>query len=300
MNFTLPETQEQMYSSLQTIFNFYRVQRAQPFSITLPAISLPRIPVTQMTDSQLNDVAEILINAEHEEFLAKKRESVQEKIREYTEMLNAFPTQKEVDEQKIIDSYNLSRQKIVNTSIKNGLANTSVELSKLAELEENKNKKIIELTEKYTEKETLYNAKIASLTTTLNDLQNRYENYYNMKKIQKIQELKDKEEQNIIELKKYNCSLEEKEKRYVNYVTLTKANLKLRQTEINSTPLTKEDLINLGYYEDVMKCVCYYYDKFSPVNAYQLIARDVKVIQYLDDFYAQVLRLYEARIDLNS
>ena len=48
----------------------------------------------------------------------------------------------------------------------------------------------------------------------------------------------------------------------------------------------------MGYYQDVIDCVCAYYDTLSAVAAYQGIAHDTRAAIYLEDYYANVVYMY--------
>ena len=69
---------------------------------------------------------------------------------------------------------------------------------------------------------------------------------------------------------KYNTSLEEKEMRSKNSNLSANASLTLKYLEIRSKSFSKEDLVNIGYYEQVIKCVCAYYNTITDkIVAYQ-------------------------------
>ena len=51
----------------------------------------------------------------------------------------------------------------------------------------------------------------------------------------------------------------------------------------------------MGYYEDIMRCVCGYYDILTAVNAYQDILNEQKLSIYLDDYYESLVYMYKMR-----
>ena len=95
-----------------------------------------------------------------------------------------------------------------------------------------------------------------------------------------------------MEVFKYNNGLDEKEQRYLNTIKQTKASLKLRYMDISTGEFTKDQLVEMGYYADVVKCVCGYFDRLDPYTAFQDIASEKKLAIYLDDYYQNVIYTY--------
>ena len=68
--------------------------------------------------------------------------------------------------------------------------------------------------------------------------------------------------------------------------------------EINTQFFTKDQLVEMGYYKDVITCVSGYYDRLSALSAYQDITNETGLITYLDDFYESVVYMYRVRAGL--
>jgi len=68
--------------------------------------------------------------------------------------------------------------------------------------------------------------------------------------------------------------------------------------EIAEVSFSKDQLVNMGYYEDVILCVGAYYDTLSSANAYQDFKNEDKLVMYLDDYYQNMLYLYKTRAGL--
>ena len=62
--------------------------------------------------------------------------------------------------------------------------------------------------------------------------------------------------------------------------------------EINSNNLSKDQLIEMGYYTDVINCVCAYYDTLDALTAWRTIVNDAKVAVYLEEYYSQIVYMY--------
>ena len=105
----------------------------------------------------------------------------------------------------------------------------------------------------------------------------------------KALDLKDEQDKIEREVFKYNNNLDEREKRYNNSLQQTYANLKIRLLELSGREFSKEELVEMGYYRDVVNCVTAYYDSFSATVAYNDYARDTTLPIYLDDMYENIL-----------
>ena len=73
----------------------------------------------------------------------------------------------------------------------------------------------------------------------------------------------------------------------------TKNSLWLRYLDISSGEFTKDQLTDMGYYRDVIKCVTSYYDTLEPLEAYQDITAEKELAIYLDDYYQNVIYTYK-------
>ena len=100
------------------------------------------------------------------------------------------------------------------------------------------------------------------------------------------------------EVFKYNNGILEKETRYRNTIKQAEATLKLQFLEISMGEYTKDQLVDMGYYQDVIDCVTSYYDKFSAAEAFQKITDEKKLAVYLDDMYAEVIYAYRSKAGL--
>ena len=83
--------------------------------------------------------------------------------------------------------------------------------------------------------------------------------------------------------------------RYDNSIKETKCSLKLRFLDISSGEFTHDQLVKMGYYEDVIRCVCGYYDTLSAGDAYFDISSERKLAIYLDEYYTEIVYTYKLR-----
>ncbi|MBQ8426573.1 MAG: hypothetical protein IJX16_02300 [Clostridia bacterium] len=59
--------------------------------------------------------------------------------------------------------------------------------------------------------------------------------------------------------------------------------------------MTKEELVDVGYYDDALDCVFAYYNTLSPLAAYQDIVQEQRLMVFLDDYYQDTVYVYKLR-----
>jgi len=111
----------------------------------------------------------------------------------------------------------------------------------------------------------------------------------------KITELTEAQQEKIREVFKYNNGLTEKEQRYQNTIKQTNASLLLKFMSLRQGEFTKDELVEMGYYKDVIACVCNYYDTLDTLTAAQQITHDQDIPIYLDHYYETIVYMYTQR-----
>lgn len=126
----------------------------------------------------------------------------------------------------------------------------------------------------------------------------RFNDVFLAEKAQKTIEINDEEQALIRDLFKYNNGLDEKEQRYANVIKQTNANLEIKYLQVESNYFGKDQLIEMGYYEDAIDCVCAYYDLLPPADAFGDIKTESKLMIYLDEYYQTLVYMYKTRAGL--
>ena len=292
MQFNLPNTKEEMYQILNDLFYYYRVQREGFEEVNLIELNLPRLEYEEQSEEQLVQTATTLLSAKHESEKKKYQEEIDLKVLELNKKIALLEENAVKQIEEITTMYAESIEKVENQAVKAGLINSSIVADKTAVLEEGKNQKIALITQEKDEKVSSILSEIESLNSKKENA-NDYFNEIHQKEIDaKVIELKDKAAQKKMEVFKYNNSLDEKEQRYSNSIKETKCSLKLRFLDISSGEYTKDQLIEMGYYDDVMKCVSGYYNKLEPLTAYQDMLAEKKLCIYLEDYYETFVHSY--------
>lgn len=295
MTFTNPTTADEMYATLQQIFYFYRIKKEPYSGVTLVPLEIDRLTFTPLTDEQLLAKAATLTAAKNEEYLLERKSELSGKISAAEDKLEAYPAEKAALKKSINARYDASEKKIKLDSVKKGMAESTAVLNKLTELEAKRNAELKTADDDYAALTVKANEKIAALTSELNGLETSTAAYFEKRKQEKYAELKDAQEKTLRDVKKYNNALEEKEQRYDNFIAQTNASLQLRYMELRSEGFTKDQLIEMGYYTDAINCVCAYYDTLEALPAARAIAKDSKLCVYLDDFYEDIVYMYQTR-----
>ena len=298
MQFNLPTTQTEMYTLLNELFHFYRITRAGYSGTTLEAIQLNRMSYEKPTDTQIYSIAQTLVDAEHKREIKEKKSKIESDIIQYTKKISALEsdTVKAIENVKAL--YKESVEKVEAQAVKNGLIYTDSVMSKISELEEKKNEKILALNASKNEKTSDYNSIIIGFQSQLNALESAYSEIHEADVQKKVEELKEQYAKTEREVFKYNNALDEKEKRNQNSIAQANAMLELEFLKISAGEFTKDQLVEMGYYEDVVKCVCGYYDRLDGLTAFQQISSDKKVPIYLDDYYQNIVYMYKSKSGL--
>ena len=295
MQFNLPTTKEQMYVILNDLFNYYRIQRPMYEPEEQKGLELEKMEYHPKTESELRAMAEIILASQEErEVLALKKE-VDAEINQLQQKQNVVQSNYLSAVEKVNELYSASIEKVKAQATANGLINSSIYLDKLSVLEGEKNQKIIQLLTVRDSEIAEINARITSCNVKLIECENYYSSVHEKQVIAKIEELREKENEKEKEVFKYNNGIDEKVQRYENTIIRTNETLRLRYLEIKVTEFTKDQLVDMGYYEDVIRCICGYYDTLTPAKAFNDMKYETKLPIYLDDYYVNIMNMYGVR-----
>ncbi len=295
MQFTLPATKEEMYSVLQEIYHYYRIVREGYAEVSLEPLSLQRLNEPTVSEEELSSIAEIMIKAEklrektsaYAEFAAEEA-SINSLMQSENERYSARRTAIETD-------YSARRRQTRIEAQKRGLYNSTSVIAMLDEIDAEKSKAIADEIEKNSATVAELTAKTAALTARKAAFEASLEEIYDAEKSAKIKQLKSDAASKTSEIKKYNASQAEKEQRYKNQIKQTNAILRIKYLSVRATPYGKDELVDMGYYADVLDCVCGYYDTLAASKAYYDIIGEKKLMIYLDDYYEETIYMYKQR-----
>ena len=293
MQFQTPTTKAEMYATLREIYDFYRIRMDGYTPTTFTPLTLDRINYVAPTDAELLVKAETLTAAKNEERKAKRKAELEKEIAAATAKLSSLTAEENALLAAIDEKYDESEEKIRSEALRRGYSNSSVLLSRLAELESAKNAETTRIAAEYAGKRSDLSAVITAATAEIAALPTYYADVFTAEKNAKVSELKDERFKDTVAVNKYNGAQDEKEQKQAISVALNNAELQLKFLALQSSPFTKEQLVDMGYYEDVMTCIRGYFDTISSAGSrYTEFANESKLVFYLEDYYPDVLYLY--------
>lgn len=295
MTFEKPTTKAKMYEVLQQIFNYYRVHYERPSDIELQPLELERIEYSEYSDDEFLAQAKAILASDKEREIVEYKEQIDKQIAEINTKLISLNAEKETAVEKVVALYDDSLKKIEEQVKLNGITESSILVDQTTQLEVEKNNKITEIVMSYSNKNSEYTAEKAALEVLKNQADTRFNTIYEKKEIAKILEYNHKQADYVRDIFKYNNSLKEKEIKYSNQLAKINLDYKLKYLEIQATTLSKDELVNLGYYDDVLTCISGYYDSLSPLAAYQDFVEEKRLMVFLDDYYQNTLYFYKIR-----
>ncbi len=292
MEFNLPTTKSQMYVILNDLFYYYRIRREGYEEVNLQELELERLTITQKTDEQLLAEATLLLKSKHEREKKEYEVNLNSSILECEQKLILLEQNYQQAIEKVELAYAESAQKFASKQYNAGLLNSTFIATQSAIFEENKNAKIVALTQEKNNQTASLTAKLAALNSELEEKEEHFSQIHQFEIEAKVGELMSQREQERISVFKYNNGLDEKEQRYSNSIKESKSSLWLRYLDISSGEFTKDQLTDMGYYRDVIRCVCGYYDTLEPLTAYQDMTAEKELAIYLDDYYQNIVYTY--------
>ena len=296
MEFTKPTTLEEMYAVLKQIYYHYRLKKQTYQDNQMKELSIARLEYQPLTDEQLTEKATELLMAKSLQTKSTYLFEINSEIAKLNQTLNELPKQLSNRLDSIEQSFEKSKEQIVKTLNENGLSESSVLVGKIAELEIAKNSQINQVVKEFEDKETEARSSLTSLQAKLGEADEYCLELNRMEVEAKFYELKQKQEQTVREVFKYNNGLDEKEQRYANTIISSNANLELKFLSILSQGFTKEQLVEMGYYKDAIDCVCAYFDTLEPMQAARDVTADTNLVIYLDDYYESIVYMYQQRV----
>lgn len=295
MQFNLPTTKEEMYQTLNELYNFYRIKREGFEEVSLKELQLERLVFEKQTAEQMIEKANILVAEKQEREILEKQNQLSAKVNSISQKISEIQSSASARISALQDSYLKSQEKLGQSAIKNGLINSSAYLDKYSYLENEKNLQIAKINQDKDQEIASLNQEKLLYQQELDGLQ-EYFNAIHQKQVQaKVVELNDEQDKIQREVFKYNNGLDEKEQRYKNEILKANASLNLKFMEISSGEFSKEQLVDMGYYDDVLRCVCGYLDTMSDLDAYRTVSNESKLTIYLDDYYHNLVYMYCVR-----
>lgn len=297
MNFSTPTTKAKMYQTLNELYHYYRINRIDYEGITLTPFTLTRMTANTLTDEEIEVKAEMLLEPVKEKRVLDYVEDLKNKCLEIDSLIAKVTLNSESDIASVNEAYLNAEKKLKTETQKAGMIESGLYAESVAKLLAKKQKEIERIQSvSDAETERLETLK-ADYEERIEDAEEHFSDLYNAEFAVKISELKAERDKELREVFKYNNDLDEKEVRYRNTMAQVSANLQLKYIQIKAQELSKEELLDLGYYDDVINCITGYYDSLSAVNAYSDIRHEPKLALYLDEYYQDIVYMYKQRAE---
>ncbi len=294
MQFNLPTTKEQMYTTLNDLFYYYRIRRDSFEEIGLQPLDLTRLEYTPETDLEIMNRARSLVTAGQKREIEEYKMKLNSRIEEIDAQLTLIEQNALLEIETVKALYSESVEKVEKQAIKAGLINSNIVIDKTAKLEDSKNSKIAKITQTKNQKIAELTAEKEAILAQLAQSGTYMQQVHEYEISKKVAELCVERDTLNREVFIYNNGLDEKEQRYKNTIKQTQASLLIRYLDVSAGEFTKDQLVDMGYYEDVIRCVCGYYDTLQPSVAYRDILDEGKLAIYLDDYYESIIYLYKS------
>lgn len=295
MTFNTPASEEEMLSTLAEIYKYYRLKAPVWDNVSLVPLHFDRLVFKELTSEQLTEKARTSLYHEYLKELLDIKDGYAVKINSAKAEIVSLKQSLNEKIEQINSDFKTSEEQVVKEANKRGLAKSGITLNGLAQAENEKNE-LINKTENQTQnKINALNSQISAWENTVSGLEEKYAEVFENKVKSKAQDLQDEQDKIKREVFTYNNTLEEKEQKSENSVRQAKANLELKYIEINYSSYSKEQLVEMGYYKDVIKCVTDYYDSLEATAAYRQILDESKLVLYLEDYYPDIVYLYRTK-----
>lgn len=295
MEFTLPTTKTEMLDTLKLIYEHYRINKGEFLQKTLSPLSLENLTFQKKTDGELKEIAKIYTSAEQKKEKAEYIAELKQKIKSLETKKESLTASLETATEKAEETYRESEKKIELNVVQNGLYSSSIVADKMTELEKEKNETILELNSDYNKEVATIEGEISGYNLLIENADEYFQEIFDSEIEKKAEELKEEQEKLEREVFRYNNGLEEKRQKYANQILESNMSYELKYMEIDTLTLSKEQLVNMGYYRDVINCVCAYYDLMDSATALEEILAESSLVFYLDDFYQNIVYMYKMK-----
>ena len=298
MQYQTPTSKSELITTLKEIYHFYRIQRIEAPEVNLIALELPELAFDEKSEEELIEQAQTLISASHQREKNKSVEEINEKLASLEILIASANQTTQTLIEKITELYTASQEKIREEGTIKGFATSNAVLDKISQLEEEKNQKITEAIEKNQQQIATYESQKAELTVRLTTIDEYFSSLFDKEVQAKVLELNEAQLKYRDEINKYNNTVTEKNLNSKNNILKAQASLDLRYKEIIIPDPSKDTLVSLGYYDDVIGCINSYYSTINAVDAYRDLLNDETLMICLDHYYQDLLYAYKLRANV--
>ncbi len=297
MIFNTPTTKDEMYDTLKQIFYFYRIRREGWENMELKPLELDPMTFEEKSNEELLSLAEKEVSVQKVKDILALKTSLKTDIAVKT----ALVLKKQALLIDATNSVEKSYAKVIadytEWANKRGMGTSDIVVKQLNDYRLQKDGEISTVTAKYNAEIEGLQGELTLLNERLEQADDYFNDVYEQAKAVKLEELKAGQDNVKREVFKYNNALSEKIQRYDNTILEAKANMEVKYLQIDENLISKDQLIERGYYNDVINCVCGYYDTLTPINAYNDLLGESTLSIYLDEYYQNVVYVFKCKAE---
>lgn len=292
MEFVIPTTKSEMFNELDKIFKHYRIDRYGYQKVELLPVTFNRLPLIEKTEEEFLQMAKTELAGTHLREIKKLKQTASNEIIKLNSQLLTIDQDLNETIEKVDQLFLESVEKVKKQVVLNGLVSSDYLPNKIAQLESDKNAEIISLTEKSVNKKSLLLAEIEKNQSEIDNAEEYFFEIHNAEILAKKEEIKDKIAEKNREIETHNAGVQEKDDKYKNSLIRQQTELELQFMQIRNGEFTESELIDMGYYKDVVDCVRAYYDTLDLETAYNDMIKEQRLVVYLGDYYAHLCFSY--------
>lgn len=295
MEFAIPTTKREMYNTLIDIFGYYRSKLLEYDGVVLEEMTLDRLAVEIPDDDALMERARLNTYSAQQKQKREYMDNLNKTLETLENSLSELENGRIIQIDAIEKEFSIAVKNVNLKAINSGTEESGLVFQSITSLEKDKAEKISKVNSSTDIKILKIQSEIAEINNKILDTDNYFADIFQTEIQAEYLNLKDQAIAKQTEIIKYNTGLDEKETKYRNTVKQAQANLLLHYMEIKTKEITNEQLIEIGYCADVLKCVTGYYDTMSPVLAYQDMINEPDLMVYLGANYADFIYMYQMR-----
>lgn len=295
MTFDRPSTKEEMYETLNEIYFYYNHNRIIFDNVEHEELIIPKMTFTPLTDIQLTEKATEMLKHKHTREKEEKKNELLDKIASLRTQKNNSVIAEEELVSNIAKRYKESIHALTKKSWGSGVSDSSITIDGIKDLEKQKAEEILKIRQSELSFRNDLDSQISIEETNLINLEQFLSTVHEWEIKSKVIELKDDQEKLSREIHKYNGSASEREIKYKNSMKNAVADMEIRYLGIHEGGFTEDELVEMGYYKDMLQCVTWYYETMDDYTAYHDIKNENKLLIYLRGYYSMILQVYKIK-----
>lgn len=295
MDFELPTTKEELKTVLAELFDYYHHYKGEYEGQPLEVLELDKLTFTEKSESAWRTELSALLDKREAAESAEKCAPHRAEYEKYLALYEADDTKKQEDLLSAEEEYEKKLARLRAEAAERNIGQSSAYLNLLAALESEYEEKRDKIGRESAARKAEYARAMALAEFNVEETQNCVAKKYEAELETAVAEALREQREYVDAALKYNNTVEEKLVKSRNDKAKAESALKLQYLEITARGVTDEELLELGYYTDVIRAVDGYYYTVPAAAAYDDFVADPDMPIYLGSFYNEILYKYQLR-----